>query len=69
MRGKGRARHAVKKTDVWQIEVLDQGCHSQGKTEKFQGQGKVRENLSSCQKSVKSQGILFSGCHKVWRRL
>ena len=34
----------------------------------FQGQGilhQVREILNSLLKSVKSQGILFSGCHKL----
>ena len=38
MRRKGRARHAVKKIDVSQIEVLDQGCHSQGKTSSCRSQ-------------------------------
>ena len=44
---------ACRLTKSWRL----QGCHSQGKLDLIQGQGKVREFLNPCSKSVKSQGI------------
>ena len=40
---------------------LHQGCHSHG-----ENQGKTKWVSVVVTTSVKSQGILFSGCHRVW---
>ena len=54
-RGGGGTRKSFIRVGSALLTATPLSGKSKGKTEVFQGQGKVRENLS-----VKSQGILFS---------
>ena len=54
------AFHHINEARVREEKKISRSGKSQGNLHQ------VREILNSSLKSVKSQGILFSGCHKLW---
>ena len=61
-------RQAAEAGEIDSFDSALSGLPWSGKNYFFQGQGilhQVREILNSSLKSVKSRGILFSGCHKL----